>query len=260
MTAQPIQFKNGATYERFMGIWSQRVGAAFIDWLAPRSGLRWLDIGCGNGAFTELIGNRCAPKSLHGVDPSDEQLAYARTRPVATIAEFSVGDAMALPFADRTFDAAVMPLVIFFLSKPAVGVAQMTRVVAPGGLVSAYAWDMEGGGFPYAVLHAELRDMGIEFPAPPSPQASRVDVLRDLWLEAGIRHVETQQIAVQRTFADFNDYWETALGAPSVGAKLAAMPPAQRDALSERIRARLTITADGRVECRAHANAVKGVV
>jgi hypothetical protein len=33
--------------------------------------------------------------------------------------------------------------------EPAQGVADMARVVAPGGTVAAYAWDMEGGGFPY---------------------------------------------------------------------------------------------------------------
>ncbi len=59
---------------------------------------------------------------------------------------------MALPFADGAFDAAVMALVIFFVPEPARGVAEMARVVASGGIVCAYAWDMPGGGFPYALL------------------------------------------------------------------------------------------------------------
>ena len=42
-----------------------------------------------------------------------------------------------------------MPLVIFFVPDPAKGVAEMARVVRPGGIVAAYAWDMAGGGFPY---------------------------------------------------------------------------------------------------------------
>src|SRR5690242_12924995 len=116
MTDQ-IRFDDGAAYERYMGKWSQRAGEAFLDWLAPAPGLRWLDVGCGNGAFTELIGERCAPAAVHGVDPSPGQLAFARTRPVSRIAQFHQGDAMALPFADDTFDAAVMPLVIFFVRE-----------------------------------------------------------------------------------------------------------------------------------------------
>jgi ubiquinone/menaquinone biosynthesis C-methylase UbiE len=53
---------------------------------------------------------------------------------------------MALPFAENGFDAAVMALVIFFVPEPAKGVAEMTRVVRPGGIVSAYDWDVTGGG------------------------------------------------------------------------------------------------------------------
>ena len=41
-----------------------------------------------------------------------------------------------------------MALVIFFVPEPAKGVAEMARVVRPGGTVAAYAWDMLGGGFP----------------------------------------------------------------------------------------------------------------
>ena len=55
---------------------------------------------------------------------------------------------MALPFQDNSFDLAVMALVIFFVPDPAKGVAEMVRVVSPGGTVAAYAWDMAGGGFP----------------------------------------------------------------------------------------------------------------
>jgi len=49
-----------AAYERMMGTWSRLVGSIFLDWLAPQPGLKWLDLGCGNGAFTEMIVERCA--------------------------------------------------------------------------------------------------------------------------------------------------------------------------------------------------------
>jgi SAM-dependent methyltransferase len=243
-----------------MGEWSRLAGGTFLDWLAPESGLRWLDVGCGNGAFTEMLVERCAPLSVHGIDPSEGQLAYARARPAARCARFSQGDAMRLPFPDDAFDAAVMPLVIFFVPDPAKGVAEMARVVSPGGSVTAYAWDMEGGGFPYQALHDEMRGLGVAVPTPPSPEASRLDALRDLWTDAGLRAVETREITVWRTFADLEDYWATVRGGPSVGPQLAAMAPDALSLLKARMRERLPSDAAGRINYGARANAIKGRV
>jgi SAM-dependent methyltransferase len=167
---------------------------------------------------------------------------------------------MALPFPDDTFDAAVMPLVIFFVPEPTRGVAEMARVVRPGGTVSAYAWDMEGGGFPYEASQAEMRGLGVAVPTPPSPGASRIDAMRDLWTGAGLDSVETREIDVQRTFDDFDDYWATILGGPSVGPQLAAMASEDLALLRARMRARLPADAAGRITYGARANAVKGRV
>ena len=167
---------------------------------------------------------------------------------------------MALPFSDDTFDVAVMPLVIFFVPDPAKGVAEMARVVCPGGAVTAYAWDMIGGGFPYEPLLAEMRAMGVAVPVPPSPDASRIDAMRDLWTGAGLDAVETREITVQRTFADFDDFWTIVLKGPSVGPKFAAMAPEDIALLKTRMHARLPTDATGHITCSARANAVKGSV
>ncbi|HZJ44817.1 MAG TPA: methyltransferase domain-containing protein [Pyrinomonadaceae bacterium] len=259
MTNQ-IRFEDGTSYELYMGKWSQLAGEEFLDWLAPKSGLRWLDVGCGNGAFTEMLVERCAPASIDGIDPSEKQLAYARTRLPTNLAHFRQGDAMALPFPNDTFDVAVMSLVIFFVPEPATGVAEMARVVRPGGTVSAYAWDMSDGGFPYEALQSEMRGLGVEVPVPPSPDASRIEVMRGLWHGAGLASVETLEITVQRTFSDFDDYWTTILGGPSVGPQLAAMSSHDLDVLKTLMSARLPPDAAGRITYGARANAVKGRV
>jgi SAM-dependent methyltransferase len=260
MAEQKIRFDDGAAYERLMGIWSRLAGDIFLDWLAPRPGLRWIDIGCGNGAFTELIVERCAPVEVQGIDPSEGQLAFARTRPAARVAQFRQGDAMALPFAADKFDAATMALVIFFVPDPAKGVAEMARVVGPGGTVATYAWDMLGGGFPHEPIRAELRAMGISVMNPPSIDASRMEALRGLWTGAGLEAIETREITVQRTFADFDDYWTTSLLGPSIGPTIAAMTSGDLDQLKTRVRARLPADAAGRTTCGARANAIKGRV
>src|SRR5690348_3737400 len=192
-----------------MGQWSLVAGQMFLDWLAPEAGLRWLDVGCGSGAFTELVMRHCAPSENQGIDPSEAQLSFARSRPGTRGAVFQQGDAQALPFPDDRFDAAVMALVIFFVPDPAKGVAEMARVVRPGGTVAAYAWDLLGGGFPLEPIRAELRAMGIDPPLPPSASASRTDALSELWAAAGLAAIETRPISVERHFADFDDFWAT---------------------------------------------------
>lgn len=256
--SEQIHFDDGAAYERYMGRWSQLVGEIFLDWLAPQPGLRWLDVGCGNGAFTERIVERCAPAAVQGIDPSEEQLAYARTRSSLRDTLLHRADATALPFSDNTFDVAVMPLVIFFVADPAGGIAEMARVVYPGGAIAAYAWDMIGGGFPYKLLRDEMRELGIAAPVPPSPDASRLDAMRDLWAGAGLDHIDTREITVQRTFVDFDDYWTTILGGSSIGSKLATLAPGKLALLKNRVQAHLPTDDSGRITYSARANAVKG--
>lgn len=260
MSGQQFRFDDGAVYERMMGIWSRLAGDHFLDWLAPASGLTWVDVGCGNGAFTQLLVDHCAPAAIEAVDPIEGQIAYARTRIPDPPARFQQGNAMALPFADHQFDAAVMALVIFFVPDPAKGVAEMARVVKPGGWVSAYAWDVPGNGLPVGPIRAELRALGRETPVPPNHQVSSLQGLADLWTNAGLEAVETHEIAVQRTFADFDDYWTTSILGPGLSTMISALPAPVLEQLRQKVQARLTPGPDGRIVETSRANAVKGMV
>jgi SAM-dependent methyltransferase len=278
MTEPAIRFEDGALYEQTMGVWSRAAGAIFLDWLAPAPGLRWVDVGCGNGAFTELLMQRCAPAAVQGIDPSPQQLAFARGRPRAAGATFTEraagttfteraagatfteGGAEALPLPDAAVDAATMALVIFFVPDPARGVAEMTRVTRPGGLVAAYAWDILGGGFPYRAIQAALRDRGFTPPMPPSVEASRLPALEALWRGAGLVEVETRSITAEREFATFDAFWANLTMQASAAAALATLPPADIAAIRDGIRARLPALPDGRIVYTARANAIRGCV
>ncbi len=258
MAAETITFDDGEAYEDFMGKWSLLAGHAFLDWLAPARGLRWLDVGCGNGAFTELLVERCAPREVLGVDPSEEQLAFARRRLARTPASFRAGDAMALPCADGQFDAAVMALVLFFVPQPARGIAEMVRAIRPGGGACAYAWDFLGGGFPYFALQDEMARMGQQPLWPPSVEAARLEALRQSWTDAGLVDVETREIVVERTFADFDAFWTAARKGPRIAPRLSELGSTGADTLKDRLRARLAARPDGRITIEGRANAVRG--
>ena len=98
---------------------------------------------------------------------------------------------MALPFDAGRFDAAVMALLLFFVPDPAKGVAEMARVVRPGGTVAAYVWDALNGGSPTAPFHAELRALGVATPQPPRADVSTFAALRELWTGAGLEAVDS---------------------------------------------------------------------
>ena len=258
--SQKITFDNGADYERGMGEWSKLVGAVFLDWLAPPTGQRWIDVGCGNGAFTELVMQSCAPAEVRGIDPSSGQLEFARQRPGARGATFEVGDAHALPFPTDSADVAVMALVIFFLDDPAFGLAEMRRVVRSGGLVAAYAWDIPARSFPLEPIQAELRAIGLTPMLPPRADIARAPALHAAWEEAGLTGLRQINIPVTRSFVDFEDFWAAMLGTGSMRASLDKLAPADAAALKSRVRDKLPTASDGRVSYSASANAIVGHV
>ena len=112
---------------------------------------------------------------------------------------------------------------------------------------------------PFEPIQIELRAMGVTPPLPPSSEASRMDVLLELWSGAGLDSIETREITVQRTFADFDDFWTTTT-ISSLGAVVAAMTPGDIEQLKKRLRTRLPADASGHITYEAHANAITGCV
>ena len=253
-------FSDGEAYERQIGRWSRVVGQQFLDWLAMPVGQRWLDVGCGNGAFTEEIIARCAPSAVSGLDPSAEQIDHARSREAGKMAEYQTGDAQAIPFAEGAFDAAVMALVISFVPDPAGAVAQMKRVVRPGGCVGAYMWDFTAGGVPTYPLSLGAKELGIQWAPFNGAEVSRLHVLKDLCRAAGLVEVETRVIRIRVRHENFDAFWNANGQVGPSGKAVAALEPEVRTRLREHLRATLPASPDGGIEFDAWANAVKGRV
>src|ERR1700692_3246273 len=177
--SQPANlFADGKAYERRMGRWSRLAGEKFLDWLDAPKGLHWIDVGCGNGAFTEVLIAKTSPAAVNGIDPSDGQIDYARTHPGTQMAQCKVADAQALPFPDDSFDAASMALVIVFVPDPNKAAWEMARVVKPGGAVATYMWDVPGGGMPTNPMYEALDSLGIEGSRPAGAASSAHETTR----------------------------------------------------------------------------------
>ena len=253
-------FNDGAAYERLMGQWSRPVARQFLDWLALAEGQRWLDVGCGTGAFTETVIAHCAPAEVKGIDPSEAQIAYARSREAAKRATFQVGDAQVLPFEDAQFNVAAMALVISFIPDAAKAVAEMVRVVRPGGCVASYMWDLPGGGLPPAPFQAAAKALGYDL-GPPNLGAAltRTEALQELWTKVGLEAVETRRIDIQVTHADLDDFWTSHTLLPSPAVRyLRDLKPADLERVRQWLDTSLPRDPQGRISYRSWANAVKG--
>ena len=138
MSEHQFRFDDGAAYERMMGTWSRLVGDVFLDWLSPRLELRWIDVGCGNGAFTERVIERCAPAGVVEISTRPRRKLPSPARDAIHCLHSSTRAVpWRCPFQRNGFDAAVMALVIFFVPDPVKAVAEMVRVVGSGGTVAS---------------------------------------------------------------------------------------------------------------------------
>lgn len=102
--------------------------------IEPRPGMRVLDIAAGTGASSAAI----AAHGAHVVaaDFSEGMLAEGRRRRAGDdLIEFVWADATALPFDDDSFDAATISYGLRNVSEPRAALAEMRRVVKPGGRV-----------------------------------------------------------------------------------------------------------------------------
>jgi SAM-dependent methyltransferase len=101
-----------------------------------------LDIGSGPGFLAAEMAAEMGPDGrVVGLDPSESMLALGRRR--GAPAEFVEGDALALPFGDESFDAAVATQVYEYVADMPTALAEARRVLRPGGrlLILDTDWD-----------------------------------------------------------------------------------------------------------------------
>jgi len=257
-------WNSGDAYELWVGRWSRRIAAEFIDWLAVSAGRTWGDVGCGTGALVECILGRCDPAGVLGIDRSEAYVSEARNRAGDPRARFAVGDASALPWASETCDAAVSGLVLNFVPDSAAMAREMVRVTKPGGRVAAYVWDYAGG----MQMLRHFWDVAVELNRGDSKldQAERFPLchpgpLEQLFRGAGLLSVSVRAIDVPTVFRNFDDYWRPFLGKQGAApAYVASLPAERRDRIRAALKARFVAAPDGSIAMTARAWAVQGTV
>ena len=251
-------FSDGQAYEKQMGRWSRLVGDQFIKWISVPADKDWIDVGCGTGAFTEEIVEKCHPASVAGLDPSPAQIEFARNRPGLVKADLNVGDALTLPYSQDSFDVGVMALVIAFIPEAAKALAELVRVVRPGAVVATYMWEFPDG-VPMTPLLRAFAMLDRPAPLPPNTEASKASVLERLWKDAGLDNVATTTFHIEVSFADFEDFWQTVtLPANPLSKMIQSLSEDFKTALKEATRSQLPVRDDGRIVYGCFANAVKG--
>jgi len=246
-----------------MGRWSRSLADEVVTGLAPRPGLRWLDVGCGTGAASEAVMVHAIPSSLVGVDPSAAFVSAASSRLDDERARFITGDAMDLPVPDSSVDHVICGLALNFVPDPVSAGREMRRTLVPGGLATAYVWDysdeMQMLRYFWDAAVAEdpqaiSQDEGVAFPL------CRRNSLHQSFVDSGFAEVRVRAVDLPTPFRDFDDYWLPFLGGQGHAPRYcAALPDRARERLRARLQAALPRELDGSINLLARAWEVTGV-
>jgi trans-aconitate methyltransferase len=251
-------------YERYMGRWSRKVAAQFLDWLAVPQSARWIDIGCGTAVLAAAIVESHQPSSVVGIDTSATFLETARRELPDPRASFKQGDAQSLPLQDACADVVVSGLVLNFVPDKEAAIAEMVRVSSPGGIVALYVWDYAGHMqimrrfFDAATAldqSAREFDDGVKAPV------CRPTPLRSLFERAGLTDIAVKAIDIPAAFDSFEDYWTPFLGGTGSAPKYcASLSESARERLRIKVQNCLPIGPDGEILLAARAWGIKGKV
>lgn len=261
-TAAAAGFQNADAYEQFMGRWSRRLAPLLTRFGGLSNGDRVLDVGCGTGSLTFALPATANVSEVTGIDATEAFVQYARALNSDPRITFKQADARALPFNDNSFDRAFSMLVLQFIPDAGRAVAEMLRVVRPGGSVTAAVWD-NFSGLPHVRLIwdiAAVLDPSVERPF--FRPLSAPNQMEALWRELGLVDVEQTSLLIRMEFSCFDDYWlPFTKGEGPPGKFVANLSDAARATLSEHVRrAYLSNRPDGPRSFACVAWACRGIV
>jgi ubiquinone/menaquinone biosynthesis C-methylase UbiE len=135
------------------------------DRLAGMPGGRLLEIAAGTGAVTRVLAEALPPAvEIVASDLNQAMVDYAAAQPIARPVTWRQANALALPFADGAFDAAVCQFGAMFFPDKEAGFREARRVLRPGGRLLLSVWDRIEANEATAVLMAAVAALFPEDP------------------------------------------------------------------------------------------------
>jgi SAM-dependent methyltransferase len=223
-------------YERVFGPVTAQTAGAILDAARVSAGCNLLDVCTGHGVLALAASQRGAVVSA--VDFAEAMLSAARRN--VPSADCRLADAQALPYADNTFDAVVCGYGIPHVPQPDRALAEMCRVLRPGGRVAISVWERpsptNGAGLLMGAVRAHGRlDLGL--PHAPDPfQFGDVEVMKAALAEAGFDNVDATSVEQTLFLEAANGLTDTLLqAAVRTKALLVRQDPAARLAITDAI-------------------------
>lgn len=155
------------TYDRVSDLQFEG-GQRLVERLGLTEGARVLDVGCGTGRLAHWIAERVGTTgAVTGIDPLEERIHVARSR--GGDVRFEVGQAEDLrAFEDASFDAVCMSSVFHWVADKAKALAEVHRVLRPGGRLGVTTQ-------PHELSRAGTVGLVLESLLARAPYAGRVD-------------------------------------------------------------------------------------
>jgi SAM-dependent methyltransferase len=244
----PYAGSPGDVYERLIA------PAIFAPWTrdlvtlaAVQPGERVLDLACGTGIVARAVAARPGGAgAVVGLDASPAMLATARAAAGDLPIAWREGDAAALPFADGSFDVALCQQGLQFFADRAGALAELHRVLAPGGraLLSVWRSTRDTPGW-RALEEALARRVGSEAAALPPFSLGDARELRALLDGAGFRDIRVRAEVHLSRFPSAEAFVRAAVaGAPSMLGPLAAQGEAGLATIIAEVAAALATSLD----------------
>ena len=146
---KPSQQERYIYTDTFTNVGTSRTAESHAAFFLPylQSGISLLDCGCGPGTITAGLAQTVAPGEVNGLDIEESQLELARANAKKlglSNVHFETGSVYDLPYSDSQFDAVFCHNVLQHLSDPLKVLAEMRRVLKPGGIVGVRDSDFTG--------------------------------------------------------------------------------------------------------------------